>query len=530
MSDKKDLYDKYETLVEDVEESVDEVALTDNKEQAETKGDYKFNFELFEDNEKSAEEGNSEIKRKKEPKKSKTPKEKKAKEPKPVKEKVEKKPKKPKEKKAKKDKAEAEEVAFAEQLTKKDHLTFALVIFTLILAIAFVCVKFIFVGSEEPKIKEPETKIENISAIRTDIEKVDVQYTQSDIKNVFYSWSGEEIKYYQYSDNKMKPLSTVGSITSKVEMGEEELSVIIDYVQQGEELFGIGRLDPDQELKNSAYSKAVFKLTNLPKGYEQDGKILLLATIETGDAFGQYSRWTDSFIVEIETGKATRFLSNTKTDLEEAAGFSVLTNEAYMTSDGKIPFFTTREYDKLSGKRDIYIKDGTKEYAFAEDVYGYYVIVDGDAVIYLKSTEAGFDVVKKVGDDEIVVFGLKGDLNTNYLYHNEYLFDKENGNIYNVKSGTKTQVADYKMLNPESISVSDDGKHLVIMGTVKNVVDYQVHIVNLETGSCAKYEDTNFSKHTNIMFIDDKFVMYIATSPEKGYENVIFDITKINKK
>ena len=99
-----------------------------------------------------------------------------------------------------------------------------------------------------------------------------------------------------------------------------------------------------------------------------------------------------------------------------------------------------------------------------------------------------------------------------------------------MKTGVETQVSDYKMLNPESISVSADGKHLVVMGTVKNVIDYQLYVVSLDTGSCVKYEDTNFSKHTNIMFIDNTTLMYIATSPEKGYENVILDMTKISKK
>ena len=138
--------------------------------------------------------------------------------------------------------------------------------------------------------------------------------------------------------------------------------------------------------------------------------------------------------------------------------------------------------------------------------------------------------MKKNAEDETTVFNMNGDINVNYLSYNEYLLDKNTGKLYNVKTGTEIQIKDYKMYNSEFMNVSADGKWLVILGTEKNIVDYQLYIVNLETGDCAKYEDTNFSKHTDIMFINDTVLMYTAVSPEKGYENVIVDIAKMSKK
>ncbi len=454
-------------------------------------------------------------------------KEKKVKEPKPVKEKKVKEPKPEKQKKVKSTKAEKQNVEFEEQLTKKDHITFVLVLFTLVLAIAFVVVKFLPVFNQENNAEETTTEMADIAQLRIDKENVMFQYVQSDLKNVFYSWSPQYVlQYYQYSENKIKPVQPTGKVTAKVKMGDDELSVNMDYIQVEEGVFGMAYYNVDT---NVVYKKVVFKLTNLPKGFEQEGKALLLATTDTNAMSGENNKWTDSFIVDIETGKTTRFLSNTETDSEKISGFSVITDEAYMTTDGKLPFFSTRKHEAISGKRDLYIKEGAKETAFAQDVYGDYAIVDGSSVIYMRATETGFNVVKKDGEEEISVFAFKGDFSLNYLYYNEYLLDKKTGKLYNVKTGEENQVKGYKMLNPESIVVSADGKYLVVLGTAKNVVDYQLYIFNLETGKCTKYQDVNFSKHTNIAFVTDTVVMYTAVSPDKGYENIMFDIAKMKK-
>ncbi len=569
MADKKDLFNKYQTIDEDSIKPVEE----ESKK--------KFGLNLFEEEEevtesldkpaekkkqKAPKEKKVKEKKPKEPKpvkekkvkekkikepeavkeetegakpvKEKKVKEKKSKEPKPVKEKKVKKEKtkepkpvkekKSKEKKSKEPKVKNKDAAFEEQLTKKDHITFVLILITLVIAVAFVCVKFVPMLNEEQEPTEPVTEMKNLSELRVDREDVSAKYMQSDIKSIFYSWLPENVvQYYQYDDKKIKVSQPTGNVSATMKMGEDEINVTVDYVQNEDGIFGMGFYSNEQ---NISYKKVVFKLTNLPKGYEQEGKALLLATTDTNVLSEGNSRWADSFVVELETGKTTRFLSNTETDLEKAAGFSVLTDEAYMTSDGKIPFFTTRKYEAISGKKDIFVKEGTKEYSFAEDVYGSYVVVDGTAIVYMRATETGFNVVRKDGEEETVVFTFEGDFNMNYLCCNEYILEKNSGRLYNVKSGSETKLAEFKMIEPEFITVSADGKNLIVLGTVKNVVDYQLYIYNLESGSCTKYEDTNFSKHTNITFINDTMVVCSAVSPEKGYENTIIDISKINKK
>ena len=234
--------------------------------------------------------------------------------------------------------------------------------------------------------------------------------------------------------------------------------------------------------------------------------------------------WEDSFIVDLESGKTTKFISNNG---NMYLSYSILTNEGYESTNGKIPFFTTRDYDATTNKKDIYLKDGNKETRFAKDVAGSFVYVNGDTVSYLKSADDSFNAVRNGNGKETLIFSL--DNKSSYLYHNEYLLDKYNGILYNVKTGRKTAVTGYGMSNPEMMTVSDDGRYLVVLGTVNSAIDYQVHIFDLEKNEYAKYADDNFSNHKNLVFVGNATIVYSVVEPNQGCEYVMLDVSKAFK-
>lgn len=450
--------------------------------------------------------------------------------PEPKKKKKEKKQKAPKEKKEKKAKIikesseEQSAESSGEMMTMKDHLTFILIIIALLLTIAFICVNFLPIGKNNAQSSGVVTQTsKNVSEIQIQREGAVGHYIQSDIDNVFYVYSSEnKLAYYQYGNNKMTPLQASGTVNAIVEIGSEVLSVKVDYVELNGELFGTGVFNSQAADGNYLHNMVIFKLANLPKGYEQDGKALLLATSNPEAVSQSCNVWNDSFVVDLATGKTTRFLTNDNNAY--STEYSILTDEGYVSTNGKIPFFTSREYDAVTNKKDIYLKDDRKETLFAQDVAGSFVYVDGDTISYLKATDMGFDVIRKENDKENIIFSLDND--TSYLYHNEYLLDKYNGNLYNVKTGEKITVKGYGMSNPEMMTVSNDGRYLVMLGTVNNAIDYQVHIFDLKTNNCAKYEDDNFSQHKNLSFIDNKTIVYSAVDPNQGYEFVMLDVSK----
>ncbi len=471
-------------------------------------------------------------------------KQKKVKEPKPPKAKKVKEPKPPKEKKPKKEKAPKEpkdDTQAPEPLTMKDHLTFILAIVALLMAIAFICIRYIPMGNDNtdnPDTTDPIVEqSNNLSYIQIQREGMLATLVQSDIDNVFYSFSTTyDLQYYQYRDNKMVRVKPTGSVTANVDFGNEVLPVTIDYVQVGDKIFGIGLFRADKNPGVYFYKMAMFKLTNLPQGYGQSSKALLLATTSDSPKAQKHNVWPESFVIDLDSGKTTRFLSNVNRNIDMTTGayvtsFCVLTNNSYMASSGKIPFFSAREYDASSGKKDIFLKSGSSETVFAKDVYGDYVYPDGNAVVYLKTNgTTGFNVVRKENNQETTLFSLYGALSSSYIYSNEYILDKVNGTLYNVKTGKETALVGYRMMNPELLSISPDGRYLMVLGYVNSMMDYQIHIFDLKTGDYKKYEELNFSPHTNLTFIDNKTAIYNVVDPNQGFEYVILDVEKAFEK
>ncbi len=431
-----------------------------------------------------------------------------------------------KEKKAKKEKVQQGD---NEPLTKKDHITFVLALVALVLALAFVFIKFFPMnnnGGETPENNmETGEKLSEIQVVR---QSTGDKYVQSDIENVYYSVSSEnEVKYFEYENGAMKPIQATGTVNAQVTMDKEKLPVTLNYVKTGDSIFGISIFRSEDNPGSTIHNVITFKLVDLPQQHKADGKALLLAVANSESASRRYNLWTDSFVVDLNTGMTTRFLTADENGNSYSVAYSVLTNSAYATDGEMIPFFTTREYGDGSGKKDLFVKNGANEALFATDVYGEYIYADKDVVAYLKATETGFNVVKKENTkEEKIVFSLYGNFSTDYLYHQEYILNKNDGNLFNAKTGEEIALAGYKMSNAEMMSVSPDGRYLVVLGTVNSVADYQVHIFNLKKNDYAKYEDLNFSQHYNLTFVDEAKAMYVVVDPNGGYEQVVFDVSK----
>lgn len=453
----------------------------------------------------------------------KQPKEKKVKEPKPARVKKEKPPKEPKQPKEKKPR---------EPLTKKDFATIGVAVFALLLVVVFAVVKYAPESEIETDFTETTTlaqdKLASIQVVR---DGVSVNLVQTDIPDVFYGYSSTyELQYYQYKDNKMIPVKSTGTVNASIDMGNETIPVKIDYVKLGEKIFGTGLFVANKSENVYFYDMLSFQLVNLPKGYSEDGKALLLATTSKNVLTQKVTLWPESFVVDLETGKTSRFLKviNRNIDITTGAGvedFCMLTNEGYNAS-GKIPFITAREYEAGSGQQDVFIKSGKDEKLFASDIYGKFLLTDGNSVIFMRKTDKGFDVIRKTGEDETVTGSFYGTMGTNYMYSGDYIFNKNDGKLYNLKTGGVKNIIGYRM-SAEMMSVSPDGKYLVMLGTVTNMMDYQVHIFNLQTGDYTKFKDDNYSSHSNLTFINNTTAVYMVLDPNQGYEYVVLDMNKV---
>lgn len=460
---------------------------------------------------------------------------KKVKEPKPKKEK---KVKEPKPKKEKKVEGKDENKPEPEPATKKDYLTIVLALVAVVLAVAFVLVKY-FPSDAPTTIDEGTTSSEQeLASIQVYREGYLRNLVQTDIPDVFYQFSSDySIQYYQYRDNQMVPVKTTGRVSASVDYGPAKIPVNIDYVNVGGELFGVGLYRADQNPGIPLYNiqLIIFKMTNLPAGYDTDGKALLVAQITDASLLeGDYEQWPESFTLDVNTGKTSRFLKIINRNTDPATGlgaddFCIITNNGYNSATGKIPFFTARDYDVGVSKEDIYVKTGSDEYMLIRDAARRLVIVEGDSVIFMRYTDTGFNILRKENGKESLVFKFTGGT-SRCLFAGDYILDKETATLYNLRTGEEKLIVGYKMTSPEVMRVSPDGRYLVVMGAMNNIMDYQVHVFDLETGKYAKYIEKNYSTisgHTkNLSFINDHTVMYMLIDPNRGRECVVLDLSR----
>lgn len=466
------------------------------------------------------------VKKVKEPKQ---PKEKKAKEPKQPKEKKIKEPKQPKPKKEKVPK----EKKVREPLNKKDFITIGIAVFA-VLMIALV-VGFKFFANEDLNIDSTESTTvangEKLSDIQISRGTIRQNIVQSDIPDIFFGFSESdyELQYYQYTKDKMTAVKSNATVKTSVNMGNEDIPVTIDYIKFGDEIFGMGLFKADQNQEVYFYKMLVFKLVNLPKGYEQEGKALLLAT-ESKNALTQKNiLWTESFVIDLNTGKTERFLKITNRTISMSgagvADFCMLTSDGYNSTSGQIPFISGRKYELNSGKQDIFVKKGAKEDLLISDVYGKFLLTDGNDIIFMRKNGVSFDVVRLSNGEEKVIRTYPGSMSSDYLLTEHYIFNRETGMLYDLLTGEEKLVAGYR-ISAEMVQISADGKYLVMLGTVKNMMDYQIHIFNLENGDYSAYEDKNYSKHSNLAFINNTTAVYVVVDPNQGYECVALDVSK----
>lgn len=468
---------------------------------------------------------------KKRVKKEKKPKEKKVKEPKQPKEKKVKEPKPPKEKKVKEPKPPKEKKPH-EPMKGKDYATIGILIVALALVSVFVYFRF-FPQSDTPIDNTESTTVSNqtLSDIQISRDGVIVNLVQSDIPDIFYGFTKDyKIQYYHYRENTMVQVKATGNVKARVELGNQTIPVTIDYIEYNGKKFGMGNFLADQSEDVFFYKMVAFKLTDLPKGYEEENKALLLATTSDNVLTQGDIVWAESFKVDLTNGSTSRFLKivNRTIDINTGAGvtdFCMLTKSGYSSTSGKIPFLSSREYPAGTGKQDIFIKDGNEEDLYVSDVYGRFVLTDGDDIVFLRKTNAGFDAIRKSGDKETVTKSFYGKMTTTYIQSGEYILNKNDGTLYNLITGEEKTLVGFRM-TPKMMSVSPDGKYIVMLGMVNSVMDWQVHIFNLETGEYMKYEEKNYSEHSNLTFIDNTTAVYMVVDPNQVYEYVVFDVTK----
>jgi hypothetical protein len=272
----------------------------------------------------------------------------------------------------------------------------------------------------------------------------------------------------------------------------------------------------------------------MPKGFEKEGRYLLLANTDIKSVYSQNPVWEEAYELNLANGETTEFFSQGNRMLDIDGGlrpdFTMLTDAVLKEQGGSLPFFTRRAYEISNGENpvsDIYIKTGNDEAVAVENVIDLYAgpVADG-GFVFLQSINGGFAAQRYLNGEIAPVKEYYSDYEETYMRSGDWLLCKEDGRVYSLVEDKSFELPDFKM-NPSLFGVSPDGRYIVLAGTVTNVFDYQIYIYNTQTEHYKSFQDSDYSVHYNLFFPNEKSFCFYTESVD-GYVEKVVDLSRIS--
>lgn len=405
-----------------------------------------------------------------------------------------------------------------------------------LVAITAVILVFKFYSQTVNRGNQPDStknEITDLKDITLSSKLVAVPYVKTDIDGVVYSANAAgSILFYEFNGTEYTQLAETGTTEVVVPLSGQQIPVKIHYIERDGKLAGYGVYTPDENDTVYIYDFLLCKITNLPKGYTQNGKCLLVANTDINAVYSNNPVWEEAFVLDRASGKMTRFISdgNRMLDTKGAvrSDFATFTDSEIKSASGVIPFFTGRAYEISNNvKFDLYLKNQKNESLAVKDVLDKYTkITDDGGIVYIKATTGGFSTVKYLDGKSSVINDFYSAYGEQYFRSGDWILSREDGRLYSTYSDKIIELPQFVM-NPSDFAVSPDGKYVVLIGMAANAADYQIWIYNIETGKSMNFSDDDYSTHYNLSFVNNSAICFYTVTAE-GYNEKIIDVSKVS--
>ncbi len=383
-------------------------------------------------------------------------------------------------------------------------------------------------GNEPSVIKED---VKDLKSITLSDKSLAMPYVTTGIDKIVYTAdSAGNIVFYEFNGTEYVQTAETGTIDVNVPLSGQQIPVKVHYIEREGKFAGFGVFTSSNSTDVYIYDFMLVKITNLPAGYEQDGKLLMLANTDIENVYSLNPLWEEAYVVSRDGSSVSRFfIENNRTlDMNGAmrSDFSTVTDKELSSTTGNIPFFSARSYDTLGAATDIYVKTPKGESEAVKGVLDTYAKpTDDGGFIFVKETNGGFEFVKYLNGTQTTVSEFFSQYGEEYIRSGDYVLCKEDGRIYTTYDETVIELPDFKM-NPSQFVITSDGKYIVLAGTVTNATDYQIYIYNTQTKKAKTFADSDFSVHYSLFCPTNETVCFYTQSAN-GYDEKIINLAKI---
>lgn len=311
----------------------------------------------------------------------------------------------------------------------------------------------------------------------------------TDIENIFVRHSPDGVfKYYEYTDeNALSPLGDVKTVKVTVTCSSQKIPATIYYVDTGDSVTGYGLFttaisDADVKL----YEYAFFKICDMPEGYG-DESVMLLVDFDKDDFLRAEKTYSEIFGLDLNSGKTTKLTGDNGRTVDKngrmRTDWAVMTDTLLKTCGGERLYLSGRSYllGTMNEKSDVLlINDASKKPSWkVSGIYGTYLKVTNDGLVYLRQTENGFDSVLNKDGDETVIAGFTERLDR-YLISGDWLLNKFSLELTNILTGYRVTIGS-EIKYPTSFNVNPEGTKAVIFRATPS--NQTAVLCSLETGA-----------------------------------------------
>ncbi len=417
------------------------------------------------------------------------------------------------------------------------------VLFVVLVAVAAVVVSGVLDVNRRAELQPSETQQDDRSADYTDFFSTDTSAAlpllKTTLDGVYYTMSKQgEVTFYEISDGAPAKLGETGSFEVKAECSSQELPAVIHYLERDGHVYGCGLftnlLYPDVLL----YDYGFFEVTDMFEG--MSGKRLLMIDVDSSRFYSNDKVFSEVFALDgdnnakfllSENQRTVDFSARMKTD------YHMFTNGILSQTGSNVLFFSSRYYVEYaeSGKLDIFTSGGSGENVdnvrYVVDIASLHFWRTDGGVRYFTKTADGFELrsVKAADADPEVIERFSGDINKDYIVDGPYLFNKTNGQLYNVLTGESASV-DYggfrTGFKADTFAISPNGLYCLVRGAnTENVA--AVGLVDLKNDRTRIYTDEVFGFLASAVLTDKGEVILSVANGESGssYYQLLGDFT-----
>ncbi len=312
---------------------------------------------------------------------------------------------------------------------------------------------------------------------------------QTNIEGVFVRLNPNgEFGFYQYTDeNALSPYDDVKTVKVTATCSSQDIPAKLYYVDIDGEVAGFGLFTTAiSDAKVKLYDYAFFKICTMPDGYG-GGDAMLLVDFDKDDFTKAEKSYSEVFSLDLGSGKTTKLTGDNGRlvgkDGRLRTDWAVMTDDLLRSCGGDKLYLSGRNYNlgMMDTSCDVLlINDTSKKPTWvASGLYGTYLKVTENGLVYLKKTENGFESVINKDKTETVITSFTEDKNC-YLMSGDWLLNKTSLELINLLTGDRVTLST-DIINPTSFSVSPDGKKAVIFKAGQS--NQTVVLCSLDTGA-----------------------------------------------